>query len=212
MYKEYGWTDTGVDSTSFIYPKLRAALSKDKNKCILDLGCGNGEIARKLIAEGFCVYGVDGSSEGVEIANSHNPNRFFVMNFEKEELPEELGAIDFDTIISTEVIEHLYDPDAYIKLCGKILKKGGNIFLTTPYHGYIKNLALSITGKWDNHFTVLWLGGHIKFWSRTTLTQLLNQNGFTVKKFVGCGRIAYLWKSMLMEAVIEPNEQGELHT
>lgn len=37
MYQEYGWNDEKVDSTTFIYPKLRKALSKDKNKCILDL-------------------------------------------------------------------------------------------------------------------------------------------------------------------------------
>ena len=72
--------------------------------------------------------------------------------------------------------------------------------MTTPYHGYLKNLALSIFGMWDYHHTALWHGGHIKFWSRATLTKLLNENGFDVIEFHGVGRVAYLWKSMLLVA------------
>ena len=201
MYKEYRWTDSEADSTTFIMPQLKKVLSCDNNRCILDLGCGNGKIANKLIADGFSVYGVDGSREGVEVANKYNNGHFYVMDFEKDELPEELSGLLFDTVISTEVIEHLYSPDSYMKLCRKVLKSGGMLVLTTPYHGYLKNMLLSVTGKWDAHLSPLWEGGHIKFWSKKTLTKLLNDNGFEIKKFLGCGRLPYVWKSMLFEAV-----------
>jgi len=74
------------------------------------------------------------------------------------------------------------------------------LVISTPYHGYIKNLALSVFDKWDSHHTPLWHGGHIKFWSRKTLTQLLEDNGFKVIGFSGVGRIPYLWKSMILIA------------
>src|SRR5690606_31358887 len=109
--------------------------------------------------------------------------------------------LSFDTIISTEVIEHLYDPRAFIDFCVNILRKnnnGGQLILSTPYHGYIKNLCLAIAGKWDSHANPLWDGGHIKLWSRKTLTQLLEEKGFEVTAFKGCGRLPYLWKSMLI--------------
>jgi hypothetical protein len=54
----------------------------------------------------------------------------------------------------------------------------------------------------DKHFTALWDGGHIKFWSKRTLYQLLNENGFKVMKFIGCGRFPLLWKSMLIKSKI----------
>lgn len=200
MYKEYGWNDTEVVSTGFIYPKLKKALLESGSKCILDLGSGNGEIANKLISDGFSVYGVDASAQGVKIANEHNPNHFFVMNFESDDLPKELRDFHFDTVISTEVIEHLYDPESYIKLCRNILKNKGNIILTTPYHGYLKNLVLSVAGKWDTHFSPLWTGGHIKFWSFKTLKILLERNEFVVEEFIGCGRMRWLWKSMMIRA------------
>lgn len=200
MYRDYNWGDIKVPSTSFLYPKLKQIMTQSKNKTILDLGCGNGEIARKLIADGFCVYGVDGSVHGIEVAERYCPGHFFVMDFEKDDFPEELKEIVFDTIISTEVIEHLYDPDSYVKLCKEILKGKGNLIISTPYHGYLKNLIISIAGKWDTHFSPLWCGGHIKFWSRSMLEKLLQQNGFVVKKFWGCGRFWGMWKSMMIEA------------
>ena len=72
--------------------------------------------------------------------------------------------------------------------------------VSTPYHGYWKNLLLSVAGKWDSHHTALWDGGHIKFWSRSTLTKLLEANGFDVVDFKGAGRIYGLWKSMVLTA------------
>jgi len=71
--------------------------------------------------------------------------------------------------------------------------------VSTPYHGYIKNLALAVTGKLDAHFTVLWDGGHIKFFSRSTLEQMLREQGFEVTGFAGAGRWPLLWKSMLVK-------------
>ncbi len=54
----------------------------------------------------------------------------------------------------------------------------------------------------DKHLTVLWDGGHMKFWSKKTLRKLLEEQGFQVMRFVGCGRFPYLWKSMIVESRI----------
>lgn len=59
-----------------------------------------------------------------------------------------------------------------------------------------------MTGKMDKHFTALWDGGHIKFWSKRTLTQLLEEFGFEIIEFKGSGRLPYLWKSMFIKARI----------
>ncbi len=111
----------------------------------------------------------------------------------------DLGG-DFDVVISTEVIEHLLYPRELIKAAKKCLKPNGLFILTTPYHGYIKNLVLALAGKMDSHFTVLWDGGHIKFFSVKTLTKLLAEEEFTNFKFEFAGRLPYLWKSMIVSA------------
>ena len=117
--------------------------------------------------------------------------------------PEELSTIRFDTIISTEVIEHLYDPRKYVLFCKQVLKGKGRLILSTPYNGYLKYLALALVGGMDRHLTVLWDGGHIKFWSKKTLTLLLEEQGFKVTQFIGCGRFPYLWKSMILVAELK---------
>jgi len=203
-YQDYGYADEQPFHTSaYILKPLMSLLNKDTNRCILDLGCGNGHIANYLIAKGYNVYGTDASESGILMANKQNPGKFFIQDLSIDELPEELRSLPFDTIISTEVVEHLYDPIKFIDFSKKILAPTkGEIMLSTPYHGYLKNLSLALLNKWDAHVDPLWYGGHIKFWSRATLGRLLTNAGFIVTDFRGCGRFPYFWKSMIIKGKI----------
>lgn len=204
-YKDYGYTNTGATFVhGYIANPVLNLLDPKINKNILDVGCGNGSLVKYFVENGYNAFGTDASESGIKLASQFSADRFAVQDLSTDDLPSKFEHLTFDTITSTEVIEHLYDPKAFIKFCKKILLKngGGEIILTTPYHGYIKNLALAIAGKWDKHADPLWDGGHIKLWSRKTLTKLLVENGFTVTNFVGCGRFPYLWKSMIIKAKI----------
>ena len=200
-YQDYGYVNAEASHTFFyLIDGLNTMLDKNVNKCILDLGCGNGHLVNHLLNQGFNIYGTDASAKGIAIANQLNPGRFFVQDLETDKLPEGLQNIGFDTIISTEVIEHLYNPEVFINFCKQALAKNGQIIISTPYHGYLKNLVIALFNKWDSHVDPLWLGGHIKFWSKKTLTRILENAGFTVTQFKGCGRFPYFWKSMIIKA------------
>ena len=202
-YKDYGFPDELPAHThAYLLHPIISLMTKEN--VILNLGCGNGAFVNTLISKGWNAYGTDASPQGIYQGNTVNPNKFFIQDLSSDDLPIELQNVNFKTIISTEVIEHLYDPRAFVSFAKKILIKsgGGEIILSTPYHGYVKNLVLAIAGKWDSHADPLWDGGHIKLWSRKTLTQLLEEQGFTVTDFIGCGRLPYLWKSMVIKATI----------
>jgi len=104
----------------------------------------------------------------------------------------------FDVVISTEVIEHLYDPTKLFQFARGVLKPDGHLLVSTPYHGYWKNLALSVADKWDFHHHPARFGGHIKFWSRKTLSEMFVNFGFMVGEFRGVGRTPWLWNSMIL--------------
>jgi 2-polyprenyl-6-hydroxyphenyl methylase/3-demethylubiquinone-9 3-methyltransferase len=80
------------------------------------------------------------------------------------------------------------------------LDPGGLAIVSTPYHGYFKNLAMAITGKLDAHFTALWDHGHIKFWSMKTLCSLFSEAGFLETRFLRVGRIPIIAKAMIAVA------------
>jgi 2-polyprenyl-3-methyl-5-hydroxy-6-metoxy-1,4-benzoquinol methylase len=202
-YKDYGYhNDQPTYTFDYLQQPILSLLNKSKNSCILDLGCGNGYWVSYLISKGYNAYGIDASESGITLANKKNPGRFFVQDLSTDRLPEGLQNLTFDTIISTEVIEHLYDPEGFINFCKQVLKSNGEIIISTPYHGYLKNLSLGIFNKWDAHFGPMWLGGHVKFWSKATLSRILTKVGFTVTAFKGCGRFPYFWKSMIIKAKI----------
>jgi 2-polyprenyl-3-methyl-5-hydroxy-6-metoxy-1,4-benzoquinol methylase len=187
-------------SGAFLYSPIKQFLSTVKNESILDIGCGNGQLCKFLndnkMGEGK-IIGIDPSESGITNARIILPqSKFYCMGIYDD--PAKIEENNFDIVISTEVIEHFFYPRELLRFAKTKLTQGGYLLLTTPYHGYLKNLILSILGKWDSHHTVFWDGGHIKFWSRKTLSRLLKEEGFEVEKFVGCGRVPYVWKSMLL--------------
>jgi len=169
---------------------------------ILDIGCGNGSLSNFIAQQGYEVVGVEESESGVKIARQSYPDCKFIAA-SIYDFPYQQFENAFDIIISTEVIEHLPYPRELAKVAKRCLKNDGIVILTTPYHGYFKNLVLAITGKLDKHFTALWDGGHIKFFSVKTLSTLLIESGFTDLQFKFAGRYPLLWKSMLVSGKVK---------
>lgn len=204
--ERYGWgTAQGPASCGYITPRVIDELRRLSARRVLDLGCGNGALAGQLHSLGFEVCGIDRDAEGVEIARQRYPGvRFHRIGVEDDPAGLLAHEAPFDAVVSTEVIEHLYSPHLLPAFAARVLARGGHLVLTTPYHGYLKNLAIALTDKWDHHHTALWHGGHIKFWSRKTLSSLLAERGFEVHRFGGVGRLPYLWKSMVIVARSKP--------
>lgn len=197
--KDYGWKDSqAACAHEYLTPQIINILMELHANSILDLGCGNGALAHKLGNRGFSVIGCDADKNGIKIANTIGDGNFKHLSVYDD--PSTLGKRDFDIVTSIEVIEHLFIPRSLPRFAYEVLREGGHLIITTPYHGYIKNLVLSIFNKWDQHLDPLWDGGHIKIWSLKTLRKLLEEEGFEIKTFRGIGRLPYLWKSMLLVA------------
>ncbi|NQU26384.1 MAG: class I SAM-dependent methyltransferase [Candidatus Nealsonbacteria bacterium] len=185
---------TCVDSlTQHMHPGMR----------VLDVGCGNGFWANRFSKQGCEVVGIDPSRKGVKKARLAYPAIRFEQLEAGPDVLSELAEDPFDLVVSFEVIEHCYGPMTWASGCFNALKAPGTFICSTPYHGYLKNLAISIVNKWDWHWFPIREGGHIKFWSRATLGRLLAETGFDRGhiQFRGAGRLPFLWKTMVVKAV-----------
>jgi 2-polyprenyl-3-methyl-5-hydroxy-6-metoxy-1,4-benzoquinol methylase len=169
-------------------------LPQDRNR-IFELGCGNGAVAEVLTRHGYQLTGVDVSVQGVEQAQRRHPHLSLQLGSAYDCLADTYGR--FPVVISLEVVEHLYDPRAFARNLFNLVESSGAAIVSTPYHGYWKNLAMALTGRMDQHFTALWDHGHIKFWSMATLRQLLQEAGFRSITFRRVGRVPALAKSMI---------------
>jgi len=170
---------------------------------VCDLGCGSGFLAARLGASGYRVTGIDTSECDLEIANRDHATE--KVGFLRAEIGMDLlkllpDGFKYDAVVSSDVIEHLYRPAELLEAAAALLKPGGYLIVGTPYHGYLKNLALSILNKWDAHHGVDWDGGHIKFFSVRTLRNLVSRHGFQVVALHCHGRFPWLWKHMICVA------------
>lgn len=199
----YSYQEGGLNcSHKYLLPALLKNLGCEgihsRKQRIFELGCGNGSVAGELHAAGYDVTGVDPSEEGIALANRNYPALKLVQGSAYEDLARLHGQ--FPIVVSLEVIEHIFYPTKFATTLFDLVESGGVAIVSTPYHGYWKNLALALTGKMDDHFTALWDYGHIKFWSFKTLRLLLERAGFREIIFQRVGRIPILAKSMIVIA------------
>ena len=187
----------------YLLPRLRqciADISQGRSLKFLDLGCGNGYVASRIAELGHSVTGVDVSTDGIETARASFPGiSYHLGSVYDDDLISKIGG-PVDCVVSLEVVEHLFFPKRLFEQSYKILVNDGALIVSTPYHGYLKNLALSLTNGWDAHFGVHWDGGHIKFFAKKSLAAMATNAGFVKLKFFPVGRVAGLWKAMIMVA------------
>ena len=202
QYSDYGYrteaNPSGADGERLGEKIISHISSMEDVRSICDLGCGNGWLANRMASLGYDVVGVDGSPTGIEVAgHSKKGGAEFLCRPVNKELVTHVPAQSFDAVVSSEVIEHLYRPADLLEAAHALLRSGGHLVLTTPYHGYLKWLLLSLSGRMDRHVNPLWDGGHIKFFDARQLSAILRQNGFTDIRFHYFGRMTGLWKSMI---------------
>jgi 2-polyprenyl-3-methyl-5-hydroxy-6-metoxy-1,4-benzoquinol methylase len=192
---QYPFDGNETQSTRYLWAAVRAITHQQRPPRIFELGCGNGGTAAQLSREGYSVTAVDTSEQAIEHARGRALDVEFHVGSAYDDLAATYGT--FPCVISLEVVEHCFYPRKFAHTVFNLLDAGGVAIISTPFHGYWKNLMLAFLGKMDSHFGALWDGGHIKFWSPKTLHVLLAEAGFEQIHFQYVGRIRPFSKSMV---------------
>ncbi|MBC7956420.1 MAG: class I SAM-dependent methyltransferase [Cytophagales bacterium] len=174
-------------------------LVKAEAHTVLDLGCGDGWFTSALDRCGFAVTGVDKSEASLRLAQQHYPNLGFHQADVMHPLDESL-AQRFDAVVAVNVIDHMALPRKLVEAALAALRPGGLLVITSNFHGYSKNIALALAGRFDARWDPLLDHGQVKFFSRTTLTSLLSEFELRDLHFETAGRIPMFARTMLMSA------------
>ena len=145
----------------------------DKEHLLLDVGCGDGGFLALSASCGWNVLGIDSDAEAIKQVKKRGLNALY-------------GTLElfdgrqnvFDCITMNHVIEHLHDPEAALRICLRLLKPGGRIWLETPNIDSYSHLR----------FGRFWRGleapRHLVIFSDKSLRQILTKVGFVAVEAV----------------------------
>ncbi|ESQ92960.1 3-demethylubiquinone-9 3-methyltransferase [Asticcacaulis sp. AC460] len=143
---------------------------------LLDVGCGGGLLSEPMCRMGFNVTGLDASAKNIGTAKAHAEDGGLDIRYLNQTV-EQLaasGEVLFDVVLTMEVIEHVADPDAFLKTCASLVKPGGLLFVATLNRS-LKAYALAIIGA---EYILNWVpkGTHdwTKFLSPSEIRQFLD--------------------------------------
>lgn len=160
---------------------------------ILDFGCGTGAMTRFFATRGFRVEALDISKSIIDQNRTMNPEITF--HLVEPEKRTHFADEAFDAVFCSEVIEHIYDVGTVFGEFGRILRPGGLLILTTPYHARLKNVVTALVA-FERHYDPTWQ--HIRFWTRKSLTSVAGKHGLTPIRWRGIGRFWPLYKSFFV--------------
>lgn len=162
----------------------------------LECGSGEGHLVAEAAAKGAEAEGMEISQAAVDRARRAHPACSFRVH-PVDERPWPVAAQSYDVVVAFEVIAHLPWPRELLLGAAEVLRPGGQLALTTPYHGPAKNVALASLA-FDRHFNVD--GEHLRFFSDRALRQLLSESGFTVERVTHLGRRWPVWADTFVVA------------
>lgn len=130
---------------------------------LLDIGCGGGLLSEPMARLGAAVTGIDPSERNIATAAVHAREAGLDIDY-RATTAEALAAAGarFDIVFNMEVIEHVPDPAAFMRVSASLLKPGGLLFVATLNRTF-KAFALAIVGA---EFVLGWLPRGTHQWER----------------------------------------------
>ena len=178
----------GISTTDYIHrwASMRGQLRSDlldridtNATSILEFGCGEGTLGAALKARQRCrVVGIELDREAAAIARKRIDDVYC------GDVREIVDILDdkFDWIIGGDIIEHLDDPWSFLVDLRRITAPGGRLLLSLPNIANAAVINDLLAGRFDYVYMGLTCAGHLRFFTRQSIGELLAIAGWSVER------------------------------
>jgi 2-polyprenyl-3-methyl-5-hydroxy-6-metoxy-1,4-benzoquinol methylase len=148
---------------------------------LLDIGCGQGYVARELAAKGCKVTGMDQYTPD-EPANAGVD--FIRWNLDRPEFPVNVSG--FDQIMMLDIIEHLKEPEKFMdELRFAAVRKRPEVIITTANIGFLVTRLMLFFGQFNYGRKGILDATHTRLFTFRSLEALLEQSGYKLLEVRG---------------------------
>ncbi|MBI3290147.1 class I SAM-dependent methyltransferase [Candidatus Microgenomates bacterium] len=151
------------------------------NKKVLDIACYDGYVGKKIKNNNNIVFGVDASEEAIRMSTKKG----LITKVSDIEMGLPYKNNFFNLAFAGEIIEHIVDTDFFIEEIKRVLKKNGELVITTPNIASLDrrfmllfNINPFLPASFD--FPSNALSGHIRFFNNKLLKSFLQHKGFKI--------------------------------
>ena len=130
---------------------------------ILDIGCGGGLLSEPMARLGATVIGADAAGRNIPVAQLHAEQSGLEIDY-RHCAAEDLAATgeQFDVVLAMEIIEHVADPQGFVRTCASLLKPNG-LMLCSTLNRNPKSFMMAIVGA---EWVMRWLPKGTHEWSK----------------------------------------------
>ena len=178
-YQNYPQDPNSVHSILFHYLKENNYLERKK---ILDIGCGTGDLANKMLNHSAAITGVD----------LHTPvfpafQKFIQMNLEAD--PWLIDITEFNIVLLLDTLEYLISPEQFLLSLRYHMTQLSTpkVIISVPNIGFILMRINLLLGRFNYSDRGIVNIKHKRFFTLKTLKETLAETGYEVQLIRGIG-------------------------